>query len=132
MKIAIVTDTDASLPAGLAAQYGIRQVPISVLFGQESFLTEVDISDAELFARVDREGKLPTTSAPSVGQFLQAFQDAIAGGADAIVCLCVSSAIERDLQRGAGCARSAARMPDRGAGHAERDDGAGFHVPRRS
>ncbi len=93
MKIAIITDTDASLPADLAARYGIRQVPITILFGQESFLTEIDMSDAELFARVDREGKLPTTSAPSVGQFLEAFQAAAAEGADAIVCLCVSAAI---------------------------------------
>lgn len=93
MKIAIVTDTDASLPADLAAKHGIYQVPISVLFGQQAFLSGVEIDDAALFARVDREGKLPTTSAPSTGQFLQAFQAAAAQGPDAIVCLCVSSAI---------------------------------------
>jgi DegV family protein with EDD domain len=93
MKIAIVTDTDASLPPELAARYGIRQVPITILFGEQSFLTGIDIDDAALFARVDREGKLPTTSAPNTGQFFKAFQAEIAAGADAIVCLCVSSAI---------------------------------------
>ncbi len=93
MKIAIITDTDASLPPDLAAAHGIRQAPISVLFGEQALLTGIDIDDAALFARVDREGKLPTTSAPNAGQFFEAFQGAFAGGADAIVCLCVSSAI---------------------------------------
>jgi DegV family protein with EDD domain len=92
-SIAIITDTDSSLPAALAAKHGIRQVPINILFGQDTLLTEIDIDDVGLFARVDREGKLPTTSAPSPGQFLEAYNAAFAAGADAIVCLCVSSLI---------------------------------------
>lgn len=92
-SIAIVTDTDASLPAALAAQYNIRQVPISIHFGEETFATGVDINEAELFARIDRDGKLPTTSAPSPGQFAQAYEAAFAAGADSIICFCVSSEI---------------------------------------
>ena len=91
--IAIVTDTDASLPADLAARYGIRQVPISILFGQEALAADIEIDDARLFERVDRESKLPTTAAPSPGEFLEAYQAAFAAGADAVACFCVSSAI---------------------------------------
>lgn len=91
--IAIVTDTDASLPAGIAARYGIRQVPINVQFGEENFETGVNIDDATLFARVDREGKLPTTSAPAPGQFSQAYEDAFQSGADSIICFCVSGEV---------------------------------------
>lgn len=98
MNIAIITDTDASLPAEVAARYGIRLVPINVHFGEEVLATGVDIDDAQLFARIDREGKLPTTSAPSPGQFLQAYEAAFAAGADAVVCLCVSSAISATYQ----------------------------------
>lgn len=97
-KIAIITDTDASLPAAIAARYGIRQVPINIHFGQEVLATGVDIDDARLFERVDREGKLPTTSAPSPGQFLEAYQAAFADGADAVACFCVSSAISATYQ----------------------------------
>lgn len=97
-KIAIITDTDASLPAVVAERYGIRQVPINVHFGQEVLATGVDIDDARLFERVDREGKLPTTSAPSPGQFLEAYQAAFAEGADAVACFCVSSAISATYQ----------------------------------
>ncbi len=70
-SIAIITDTDASLPADLAAQHGIQQVPIIIHFGQDTLRTEIDIDDVGLFARVDREGKLPTTSAPSPGSSLR-------------------------------------------------------------
>lgn len=92
-SIAIITDTDASLPATLAAAHGIEQVPINVHFGDETLATGEEIDDARLFARVDREGKLPTTSAPSPGQFSVAFQAALEGGAEQIVCFCVSSQI---------------------------------------
>jgi DegV family protein with EDD domain len=92
-SIAIITDTDASLPAEIAARYGIRQVPIIVLFGTESYETGVDIDDAQVFARIDREGMLPTTSAPSPGQFAEAFQAAFDEGAESAICFCVSSKI---------------------------------------
>jgi DegV family protein with EDD domain len=92
-NIIIITDSDASLPPDLAAQYGVLQVPIIVQFGEEAFETGVDINDASLFERVDRENKLPTTSAPSPGAFVKAFQAAFDDGADAVVCICVSSEI---------------------------------------
>jgi DegV family protein with EDD domain len=91
--IAIVTDTDASLPDALAARYGIYQVPINIHFGDETLQTGQEIDDARLFDRVDREGKLPTTSAPSPGQFVEAYQAALDAGAEQIVCFCVSGEI---------------------------------------
>jgi len=90
---AIITDSDASLPAEVAARYGIVQVPVMIHFGQETLKTNEEIGDAALFARVDREGKMPTTSAPSPGQFAAAYEAALAAGAERIVCFCVSSMV---------------------------------------
>jgi DegV family protein with EDD domain len=92
-RIAFVTDTDCSLPEDIAARYDIQQVPITVQFGEESFLTGVNIDDTALFERVDHENKLPSTAAPSPGQFLEAYNKAVASGADIILCFTVSSAI---------------------------------------
>ena len=92
-KIAIVTDTDASLPVNLAEQYAITQVPIIVLFGEESFRDVYDITGEETFARIDRDGKLPTTSAPSPGQFAEAYQAAFESGADSVLCFTVSGEV---------------------------------------
>jgi DegV family protein with EDD domain len=92
-SIAIVTDTDASLPTDLAERYDIRQVPIAVHFGTQTFMSGVDIDDSSLFERVDRERELPTTSAPAPGDFLEAFQEAFDQGANQVICFCVSSEV---------------------------------------
>lgn len=92
-SIAIVTDTDSSIPAEIAAHYGIRQVPINIYFGEEAFQAAVDIDDAGVFARIDREGKLPTTSAPTPGQFTHAYQAAFDAGAESVLCYCVSAEV---------------------------------------
>jgi len=92
-KIAIISDTDSSLPQPMAAEYGIRQVPISIHFEGESFITGLDIDDRQLFEKVDQLNRLPSTSAPSPADFIGAFEAAFAEGAEAIVCVCVSSLV---------------------------------------
>jgi fatty acid-binding protein DegV len=53
--IAIVTDTNASLPLELIQNFSIFQVPQSVNFSSESYEAVYQIDDAALFKRVDRE-----------------------------------------------------------------------------
>ncbi|MBI9042834.1 MAG: DegV family protein [Anaerolineaceae bacterium] len=92
-KIALVTDTDASLPDELVKQYGIHIVPINIHFSDEAFESGIDIDDDALFERIDREGKLPTTSAPSPKRFANAYQEAFDKGAESVLCFTVSSVI---------------------------------------
>ncbi|OQX60885.1 MAG: hypothetical protein B5M51_09565 [Anaerolinea sp. 4484_236] len=47
---------------------------INVHFGEKLYRTWADINDKQLFARIDADGKLPTTSAPSPGQFAEVYQ----------------------------------------------------------
>lgn len=105
-RIAIITDTDSSLPAGVAQKYGIVQVPIIIQFGDESFRDVSEIDNAVIFQRIDREKKLPTTAAPSPGQFAEAFKAAFASGADEILCLNISS----EMSATYAAARQAAEM----------------------
>ncbi|MEA3439384.1 MAG: DegV family protein [Chloroflexota bacterium] len=107
---AIITDTDASLPLGVAEKYNIRQVPITVHFGDEVLKTNEEINDTQLFDRVDHEGVLPTTSAPSPGAFAEAYMEAFESGADTILCFTVSSEVSATY----GAAFAAKEMhPDR-------------------
>jgi len=92
-NIAVITDSDSSLPHDLAASFGIVQVPMTVHFDNETFSSGVDIDDRLLFEKVDRLKKLPTTSAPSPSAFQAAYEAAFQKGADAIICICVSSKI---------------------------------------
>lgn len=90
-RIAIVTDTDSSLPLELSNNLSISQVPIIIQFGEESFKDIYDIDNVTVFARIDKDGKLPTTAAPSPGQFVEAFKQAFESGADSIICFNISS-----------------------------------------
>lgn len=90
-KIAVITDTDSSLPFDLAEKHHIIQVPIMIQFGEESFRDGYDIDSRAVFERIDRERRLPKTAAPAPGQFAQAFQRAFDEGAEEIFCLNISA-----------------------------------------
>lgn len=94
-KIHVITDTDSNLPLELANKFNIQQVPITIQFGEESFADNLEIQNEELFARIDKSGKLPTTAAPSPAAFSKAFQTAFDAGADSVICVCVGSRVSR-------------------------------------
>ena len=94
-NIHVITDSDASLPAELAAKYGIVQVPITIQFGEETFETGIDIDDKLLFEKIDALKKLPTTAAPSPAAFNKAFKNAFDQGAESIICVVVGSKVSR-------------------------------------
>jgi DegV family protein with EDD domain len=109
-SIAIITDTDSSLPLEIAKKHNIVQVPITVQFGDESFRDVYDIDNPAIFGRIDKEGKFPTTAAPSPGQFVEAFKSAFEAGAKSVLCFNVSSEVSATY----ASARTAADMfPDK-------------------
>lgn len=97
-NIALVTDSDASLPAQVIETYGIYQVPISIHFGEEVFKAGEDIDDRSLFERIDRDGRLPTTAAPSPGDFGRVYQAAADAGAREVLCFCVSGKVSATVE----------------------------------
>ena len=73
---AIVTDSTADIPVELAAESGITVVPLSVTFGEET-LADGTLSQEQFFERMGREPKLPTTSQPAPGAFVEAYERAL-------------------------------------------------------
>lgn len=93
-KIAVITDSDSSLPAAIAEEFDIQQVPVTVQFADgSSYTTGVDIDDHLLFEKIDRQNKIPTTAAPTPGAFASAYDAAFKAGAEKVICICVSSKV---------------------------------------
>lgn len=73
-SFAVVTDSTADLPDEWRDRYGIEVVPLKVLFGKETFRDRVDMTDEEFFRRLAASTSLPTTSAPSPGEFAEVYE----------------------------------------------------------
>jgi DegV family protein with EDD domain len=75
-RIIVVTDSSATVPARLAQQLDIRVVPIILNINGYSFRDGVDITAAAVYRWLRNNQNLPTTSAPSVGDFLRTYANA--------------------------------------------------------
>ena len=68
-KVAIVTDSTANLPPEIISKLPIYSVPLNVIWGEQSYFYQVDITDDEFYARLKTDKILPTTSQPSPEAF---------------------------------------------------------------
>lgn len=89
-KIAIVADSTCDIPPNLLEKYGIYIVPLHLLWGQDDLLDGPDISAASFYDRLMTDPRQPTTSAPSIGEFVEVFKQAQADGAEEIVVFTLS------------------------------------------
>lgn len=72
---AIVVDSTADFPEGPARFPNWRIVPLYVRFGDESHRDYVDLGPAEFYRRLRTAPELPTTSQPTPGDFLAAYEE---------------------------------------------------------
>ena len=83
--VAVVTDTTANLPGALVAELDLTVVPLYVIFGPDRTVRESDITDYPAFFDELRAAEsLPTTSQPSVGDFVAAYEPLLADGRDVV------------------------------------------------
>jgi DegV family protein with EDD domain len=88
--VAVVTDSAASLPAGLAQKWGVRVVPLQVIVDGVSHAEGAEISPDQVLAHL-QAGASVTTSQPSTAAFDEAYAEAAAAGATAIVAVILSA-----------------------------------------
>ena len=99
--VRVVTDSACDLPQELADELGIEIVPLTIRFGEESFVDRRDLSPTQFWAKVAGSPVLPETAAPSPGAFEEAFRKLASDGADGIVCVTLSSALSATYQAAA-------------------------------
>ena len=75
MTVKVITDSTADLPPALAEELGITVVPLNVHFGTEVYRDGVEITADEFYRRLVTESRLPTTSQPTPGDFLSAYDE---------------------------------------------------------
>jgi DegV family protein with EDD domain len=92
-RVAVVTDSTATLTEELLRRHSIQVVPLYVVFGGDRTVRESDITDsAAFFDELRTADALPTTSQPSVGDFLSVYEPLLAEGND-IVSLHISGGL---------------------------------------
>lgn len=72
-KIKVTCDSTCDLTRELYASYGVEAVPMGVYLGEKLRRDGVDVTAEEIFDYVNRTGKLPGTSAISMGEYEQVF-----------------------------------------------------------
>lgn len=91
MKTAVVTDSTAYIPKEIRDKWNIEMIPLNVIFGNEAYQEEVDIT-AEQFYQQVKEKDLPKTSQPPIGQFVELFER-LSNEYDAVISIHLSSGI---------------------------------------
>jgi DegV family protein with EDD domain len=97
-RIRIVTDSSSDLTEDDLDDLDVQIVPLSVRFGDEEFTDGVNLTVEDFYNRMARSDELPQTSCPSPGAFEHSFNKAKEAGADAVVCLTLSSDLSNTLQ----------------------------------
>jgi DegV family protein with EDD domain len=110
-KIAIVTDSTADLTPELVEELGVTIVPLRVIFGNEAYREGVEITTEEFYERLVKSRQLPTTSAPSVGDFQEVYERLLKE-ADGIISIHISSKLSGTMQV-AETARQSIAKPER-------------------
>lgn len=96
MATIVVTDSSAHIPADLVTEHGIRVLPFHISFEGENFLEGQKYSHQEFYRRLCSCREFPTTSQPSVGEFVKVFTKAAPG--DSILGIFMSSALSGTVQ----------------------------------
>jgi DegV family protein with EDD domain len=106
--VRVVTDSACDLPSELASELGIEIVPLTIRFGADEFIDRVELTTSEFWRRSASSATLPSTAAPSPGQFESVFRDLAAQGATGVLCVNLSAGLSATMQSAELAARAVA------------------------
>jgi DegV family protein with EDD domain len=109
--VAIVTDSTVDLTPEMVEETGVTIVPLRVIFGNEAHREGVDITTEEFYERLVKSRPLPTTSAPSVGDFQEVYERLLKE-VDSIISIHIGAKISGTVQA-AQTARQSLAKPER-------------------
>ncbi len=89
-KTVIITDSTAYIPAPLVQQHGIHVVPLTLVWGNETFHDGTEITPPEFYKRLKTAKVMPSTSQTTPEEFKKEFAPILAAG-DSILAILISS-----------------------------------------
>jgi DegV family protein with EDD domain len=95
----------------MAQELGVTMVPLHVIFGDVSYREGIDITAEEFYEMLRKSRHLPTTSAPSVGDFQEVYERLL-GEADSVLSIHMSGKLSATV-RMAQAAADSIRRPGR-------------------
>jgi DegV family protein with EDD domain len=81
----IVADTTSGLPLELAAQLGITMIPQLVIFGEETYRDDTELTTADFLRKLRAATALPKTAAPLPAMYYPVFEAAAKAGETVLV-----------------------------------------------
>lgn len=96
-KIKLFADSTCDLSDEMLEKYDISVVPLYVHFDEKSFKDRIEINTNELYKKVEEYNMLPSTAAPSPGDFYSAFKPFVEEGRE-ILYIGISTLISSTVQ----------------------------------
>jgi len=97
MAVKIITDSLSDITSDLADKLGVTTIPLTVLFGHETYLDRVTISTDEFYHRLIYGDVWPTTTQPTPAAFAELYEK-LAGETDEILVITLSSKLSGTYQ----------------------------------
>ena len=91
-KLAVLTDSTAYLPPKLIQQYPIHVIPLRIHCEETTYWDGVDLTPDQFYTKLSNGCPVPTTSQPSVGEFLKVYRE-LAGEYSGVLVPLISSGI---------------------------------------
>lgn len=83
-KIIIASDSTTDLGPELIEKYNIRILPLGVSLGEQFYKDGVDITSDDIYSFYEKNGVLPKTSAPNIGELTDFFGKLVSDGSSVI------------------------------------------------
>lgn len=98
MSIAVITDSTAYLPERIAEQYHIYNVSLNVLFEGIAYKEIEELSTRDFYERMRSTEVLPTTSQPTIGDYVTLLEQLKSEGVTDVIAIHLSSGISGTYQ----------------------------------
>src|SRR3972149_1125689 len=101
MTVKIITDSLSDITSDLAKELGVTVVPLTVIFGHETFLDRVTMTTDEFYRRLTDGAVWPTTTHPPPAAFLDVY-DNLSKETDEILVVTLSGKLSGTYQSALG------------------------------